>query len=348
MRAGLVTLFLVTLLLVVRGFNRRAPNAPPRLPWARSRSSDALPISYTNDTVSPLDSLDAYLLSTTLRRWKSFSEGRSGLLVILVPAVLTQAFILQRILPFFVDRLVQYLNPTLIAISMLLQSPKTLDIVQSGIWSVISIGGAYMLYDTFKTGSSWSPLPPPERETFALITGASSGLGREMARRLYLYGYSVILVARDLSQLDETKKLLVNSLALTDQSSRRDDAPRRTRDIVLISSDLSEQGSTDQIMEILRGKGIANNIEVLVNNAGVCSRRSHFASGSLETSLHVVDLNVQGAISLTRRLLPQMIERRRGRVVFVSSVTSMTPTPRQAVYAASKAFINSFALVLNF
>ena len=346
MKARLVIRFLVALLFVVQGFHRRVPNAQPRLPWARSLNAMSSP--YANETISPLDSFDAGLLSSTLRRWRSFSEGRSGLLVILVPAVLTQAFILQRILPFFVDRLVQYLNPTLIAISMLLQNPRTLDVVQSGIWSVVSIGGAYMLYDTFQTGSSWSPLAPPETETFALITGASTGLGREMARMLYLHGYSVILVARDLSQLDEAKKYLVNSLALADQFSGRDGALRRTRDIILLSSDLSDPDSSEQIMEYLRGRGIVNNIEILVNNAGACSRRNRFSSGSLDSSLQVVDLNVQGAISLTRRLLPQMVERRRGRVVFVSSVTSMTPTPRQAVYAASKAFINSFALVFDF
>ena len=344
MKMGSVTRVLLVLLFSVQGFHNRLPNFQPRLPW--TNSLDAQPVSYSNDTLSPLDTFDAGMLSATLWRWRSFSEGRSGLLVILVPAALTQAFILQRILPFFVDRLVQYLNPTLIVISMLLQSPKTLDLVQSGIWGVISMGGAYMLYDTFKTGSLWSLVPPPESDTFALITGASTGLGREIARLLYLYGYSVVLVARDLSKLDEAKKLLVNSLSLTEHSSRRDDGGvRKPRDIILLSADLSDPESTEQIMGYLRERGIANSIEVLVNNAGVCSRRNPFSSSALETSLQLVDLNIQGAMGLTRRLLPQMIERKRGRVVFVSSVTSMTPTPRQSVYAASKAFINSFALV---
>lgn len=278
-----------------------------------------------------------------MSRWRSLSEGRSGLLVILVPAVLTQAFLLHRVLHFFVDRLVQYLNPALIGVSLLLRSPRTLDILQSCIWSVISIGGAFMLHDTFKTGSSWSPLAPPETEAYALITGASTGLGRELARLLYLYGYSVILVARDMVQLDETKKLLVNADTLRDQQSKR--SRSRAKDIILLSSDLSDPDSSDQIVEELRERGVLNSIDVLVNNAAVCSKRGPFSTSTVDTSLHLIDLNVQGVIGLTRRLLPQMVRRRKGRVVFVSSVTSVVPTPRQSVYAASKAFVNTFALV---
>lgn len=80
--------------------------------------------------------------------------------------------------------------------------------------------------------------------------------------------------------------------------------------------------------------------------AGASGRAAPFSTLSLEDDIEAnLDLNVRSAVSLTRVFVPQMIKRKRGRVLLVSSVTSMTPSPKLAMYAASKAFLNSFALV---
>jgi short-subunit dehydrogenase len=210
-----------------------------------------------------------------------------------------------------------------------------------------------MLYDSFLTGPLWSPLHPPDREAFAVVTGASSGLGLETAKLLYLYGFSVVLIARDSGRLAEAAETIHRADTQRKDNARWKDlmpksSPQHKKRVITVTLDLARSDSLMALAAELHNHGVFNKIEVLVNNAGACDRREGFSSSNVDSAQELVALNVNAAVSITRLLLPQMVARKRGRVVFISSITSMSPTPQQSIYAASKAFLNSFALVRHY
>jgi short-subunit dehydrogenase len=164
-----------------------------------------------------------------------------------------------------------------------------------------------------------------DRLGWAVVTGASSGLGREFARALAARGYPVLAVARRAERLS----------ALADEVTG---AGGRLEPFV---TDLS----TPEGVERLLSTAGARQVELLVNNAGVATY-GRFASTRPERQRDVVRLNVETPIALTRGLLPAMVERRRGGVINVASQMGFQAMPYFAVYAASKAFVLSFSEAL--
>jgi short-subunit dehydrogenase len=158
-----------------------------------------------------------------------------------------------------------------------------------------------------------------------VVTGASSGLGREFARALAARGYPVLAVARRAERLS----------ALADEVAG---AGGRLEPFV---ADLS----TAEGVERLLSTAGARQVQLLVNNAGVATY-GRFASTRPERQLDIVRLNVETPIALTRGLLPAMVERRRGGVINVASQMAFQAMPYFAVYAASKAFLLSFSEAL--
>lgn len=157
----------------------------------------------------------------------------------------------------------------------------------------------------------------------ALITGASSGIGLELARILAANHHDVVLAARSEAKL----------AALAAEAGRHGVRSR------VIACDLSETGAA----EALAARAIEDGwtIDVLVNNAGY-GLYGPFTETPLDVELAMIRLNIVSLTELTKRLLPPMVSRRRGRILNVASTAAFFPGPLMAVYYATKAYVLSF------
>lgn len=162
-----------------------------------------------------------------------------------------------------------------------------------------------------------------DRET-VLVTGASSGIGLELARRFARDGCRLVLAARRAEKLE--------SLARTLRQETGNDAE-------VVVTDLAAPEAIPSLLGELRARRLE--VDILVNNAGV-GLRGLFADLSLERQLAMIRLNVTALTELTHRLLPPMRERRRGGVLNVASLAGFVPGPHLSVYYATKAFVLSF------
>src|SRR6266496_1136435 len=164
----------------------------------------------------------------------------------------------------------------------------------------------------------------------ALITGASAGLGCEFARQLAGRMRSLILLARREQQLNELRD------ELTQQHPNLVVHVRRT--------DLAEPRQLKDLMAWLDHEKI--DVHLLINNAGLGDIGS-FATSDSRRNEQIMLVNMVALTSLTRHLLPQMIARKRGGILNVSSSAGFLPIPTFAVYAATKAYVTSFSEALR-
>ena len=158
-----------------------------------------------------------------------------------------------------------------------------------------------------------------------LVTGASSGIGRELARSFASEGSGLVLVARNTGAL----------LTLADELRREHKVK-----VTVLTADLAEPGSPLKIFNELHASGIA--VDVLVNNAGF-GAHGPFAELPLERQLEMIQVNITALTHLTGLFLPAIIKRRRGGVLNVASTAAFQPGPGMAVYYASKAYVLSFS-----
>lgn len=164
---------------------------------------------------------------------------------------------------------------------------------------------------------------------YALITGASSGIGECFARALAARGRSLVLVARSSGQLESLAAELRAGYGIAAEP---------------ITLDLGKPGAAGRLAETLRQRGLR--IDLLVNNAGF-GARGRFWELPLQRQSEMIRLNVGALAELTHLLLPPMVEARRGVVINVSSTSSFQPIPYTATYAATKAFVTSFSQALR-
>ena len=165
--------------------------------------------------------------------------------------------------------------------------------------------------------------PPPDPAAVALVTGASSGLGMEFARRLAADGRGVALVARREERLRELAEDLAH-----DHGVRAE----------VLTTDLTEEAQREDLQRSLKTLGLR--VDVLINNAGFATG-GPFHRSSLEQELRQVRLLCEAPVDLLRRFLPGMVERRSGAVINVTSTAGMQPLPNSAGYAAAKAHLLS-------
>ena len=158
-----------------------------------------------------------------------------------------------------------------------------------------------------------------------LITGASSGIGRELARLHAEKGRDLIIVARREDELQELKKGLESRCKV---------------EVMVIAKDLTVANACQEIFNEISAAGIQ--VDYLFNNAGF-GGRGNFWEQELGPQTSMIDLNVQAVVELTHLFLPGMIERGKGKVLHTSSTAGFMPGPLQAVYFATKAFVNSFS-----
>lgn len=161
----------------------------------------------------------------------------------------------------------------------------------------------------------------PERP-LAVVTGASSGIGLELARVFAAEGYDVVAVAEDDELADAVRQLREHGGT-----------------VVEVRSDLATFEGTERTAHDVLAVG--RSIDALVLNAGV-GVGGAFLDSPLEDHLRLVDLNVRSVVHLAHRLLPAMVARGEGRVLVTSSVAASMPAPYNATYAASKSFVQSF------
>jgi hypothetical protein len=163
----------------------------------------------------------------------------------------------------------------------------------------------------------------------ALVTGASSGIGCEIARILAENNYNLVLVARDRERL----------LAVTAELESRHGITATP-----ICKDLSLADSPAELLAETRQRSMS--VDVLVNNAGF-ALGENFASADLSQTVALLNVNVVALTQLTRLFLPGMLSRQRGRILNVGSIAGFYPGPLTACYNASKAFVSSFSLALS-
>lgn len=165
----------------------------------------------------------------------------------------------------------------------------------------------------------------PWRGEWALVTGASAGIGKALAEQLATGGTNLVLTARRRDRLEE----LARSLA----------AAHRIRAEVFVA-DLTQPDAPEKIFEFTRHKDIE--ITLLINNAGFGSY-GEFAASETQRQLEMVQVNCTAVVHLTRLYLPRMIERRSGDVLILASTASFQAVPYISTYAATKAFDLLFA-----
>jgi short-subunit dehydrogenase len=162
----------------------------------------------------------------------------------------------------------------------------------------------------------------------ALITGASGGIGYQLAWLLASDGHDCVLIARNQDKLDELASRLQNECQVK---------------TLVIPKDLGKSSAVDEIFEEVTAASLA--IDVLVNNAGYPVFGA-FTETRLETELDMLQVNVVALTALTKLFLHGMVERRAGRVLNLASTAAFEPGPLMAVYYASKAYVLSFSEAL--
>ena len=163
----------------------------------------------------------------------------------------------------------------------------------------------------------------------ALITGASSGIGMELARHHAAKGGDVILVARRESALADLKSELEEKHGITAH---------------VIPSDLTEAPAAQKLYEDVKATGLT--VDILINNAGFGGHGRH-VERDLADEMAMIDLNVKALVELTHRFASDMVEQGGGKILNVGSTAGFAPGPNQAVYFATKAFVNSFSQAID-
>jgi uncharacterized protein len=165
------------------------------------------------------------------------------------------------------------------------------------------------------------------RGKWALVTGASAGIGAALARKIASHGAKVILTARRRERLEA----LATELAAKGAETR------------IIAADLNDPAAPQQIYDATEGAGFA--VDILMNNAGL-GQHGAFHTNRAEQDAWQVRVNCEAVVRLSRLFVPRMVERRRGWVLIVSSMASFQPMPYNATYAATKVFDRFFSLGL--
>jgi short-subunit dehydrogenase len=164
-------------------------------------------------------------------------------------------------------------------------------------------------------------LPAPAPTSTAVVTGASSGIGADLARELAARGHGVTLVARREDRLKELAAELTNVR------------------VEVIGCDVADPEARAKLFDEVERRGLT--VDVLVNNAGI-GTIGPVAQSTVEAEIAQVRVNVEAVIDLTTRAVKQMVPRGRGAILNVGSTAGFQPFPGQAGYAGTKAFVRTY------
>jgi len=166
------------------------------------------------------------------------------------------------------------------------------------------------------------------KDGYALVTGASSGIGFELAKLLAKEGKNIVVVARSKDELEGLKTDLESGLGVK---------------VKVLVKDLSEPKVPQEIYGELDREGI--NVDVLVNNAGFCVY-GMFRETDVQQELEMIQVNVLSLVHLTKLFLRRMVERKSGYVLNVASLCAFAPVPLESIYCSSKAAVLHFSEAL--
>ncbi|HEX2174513.1 MAG TPA: SDR family NAD(P)-dependent oxidoreductase [Nocardioidaceae bacterium] len=167
-------------------------------------------------------------------------------------------------------------------------------------------------------------MPAPDTRPLAVVTGASSGIGLELAKQFAQHDYDLVLAAEDTELNGATREC--ESLGASVQA---------------VQVDLATYDGVERLASALHS--LDRPVEALAVNAGVGVGGEFVDTTNLEDELRLINLNVVSSVHLAKRVLPDMVQRGRGRVLFTSSIAAMMPATFQVVYGASKSFVQSFS-----
>jgi short-subunit dehydrogenase len=168
---------------------------------------------------------------------------------------------------------------------------------------------------------------PTQTRPFAVITGASSGIGFELAKIFAENGFDLLINAED--DLSDAQRSLANEES----------------QIEAVRADLSKPKGVEKLYEHIQKAG--RPVDAIALNAGIGEGGDFTRDTSLEQELELIDLNVRSTVHLSKLVLRDMVQRGEGRILFTSSIASTMPGTFQAVYNASKSFVQSFALAIR-
>lgn len=169
------------------------------------------------------------------------------------------------------------------------------------------------------------PFPLPSPDSTCLVTGASAGIGEEIARELARRGYNVTLTARRADRLEALAEELRDEFGVAAD---------------VVACDVRDDDSRAQMLEQIAAGG--KQIDILVNNAGL-GGPGRIHKVPKERALEMVDTNVRALVALTSDLSREMVERGEGAILNVASTAAFQPIPTESVYSATKAFVLNFS-----
>lgn len=167
------------------------------------------------------------------------------------------------------------------------------------------------------------------KDQHVLITGASKGIGLELAHQFAKHGYSIILTATNETELAEAAVAIGRDFEVTAR---------------VIAADLLDPTVPRQLHELLQREGVT--IDILVNNAGL-GHHGWFVNRPITDDVETIRVNVEALVRMTKAFLPGMVSRHAGRILNIASVGGFAPAPEMAVYHATKAFVLSFSEALS-
>lgn len=164
-----------------------------------------------------------------------------------------------------------------------------------------------------------------EQNKYALITGATSGIGRQLANLFAKDQYNLVIVSRRQDELNNVSNELTKEYGIN---------------VVTIAKDLFDRNAAFEIYDEVKSKGIQ--IDVLVNDAGQ-GLYGEFVDTDINRELDIIQLNIASVVVLTKSFLKDMVARNDGKILNLASVASRLPGPFQSIYHATKAFVLSFS-----
>jgi short-subunit dehydrogenase len=168
---------------------------------------------------------------------------------------------------------------------------------------------------------------PTQTRPLAVITGASSGIGFELAKVFAENGFDLLINAED------------------DLSAAQREIANEESEVETVQADLSKPKGVEKLYDRIQKTG--RPVAALALNAGIGEGGDFARDTDLAQELELIDLNVRSTVHLSKLVLPEMVRRGEGRILFTSSIASTMPGTFQAAYNASKSFVQSFALAIR-
>lgn len=161
-----------------------------------------------------------------------------------------------------------------------------------------------------------------------LVTGASRGIGLELARQFARHGYSILITATSETELGSAAENIRSEFGVP---------------VRFIAANLLDAEAPKKMHAALKKEGVV--IDILINNVGL-GHHGNFVGQPIENDVEMVRVNIEALLRVTKAFLPEMVARRSGRILNTASIAGFMPAPQMAVYHATKAFVLSFTEAL--